>query len=155
MNLWQNPILTVAKMLNFVLFGPSIAHFLLQNDNIELFLYSKWPQGQYLFNDVSKSGFAIPRPISSTTENFRTIGWIVLSQRTDELMAKPDFDGRENAKSCIIWTFYCPYLASKWSYRAISVIKMTPRTIPFWWCIKRRFIFNIIRIICKIRTSGG
>ena len=63
-----------------------------------------------------KNWFTIPRPISSTTKNFRTIGWIVLSRRTNELMAKPDFDGRENAELCIIWTFYCPYLASKWSY---------------------------------------
>ena len=63
-----------------------------------------------------KNWFTILRPISSTTENLRTIELIVLSQRTNELMAKPDFDGRENAELCIIWTFYCPYLASKWSY---------------------------------------
>ena len=58
-------------------------------------------------------GLSITRHISNATKNFRRIECIVLTPQTNEVMVKSDFDGRENAKLCIIWTFYCPYLSSK------------------------------------------
>ena len=36
-------------------FGPSIGHILLQNDPFMLFLYSKWPHGEYLSDGVSRN----------------------------------------------------------------------------------------------------
>ena len=80
---------------------------------------------RYLQN---KSGLKITRPIYNTTK-------IVLSHQTNEVMVRFDFDGRENAELCIIWTFYCPYLASKLSYPAIIVWLMTSLYFSFDFCM--------------------
>ena len=53
---------------------------------------------------------------------------------TNELMSKPDFDGRENAKLCIIWTFIAHILLQN------DHIKLF------------RYL-NIVHVNCKIRTS--